>query len=96
MISTSCRGTGKGVDAGTLAVYLHYTKRKNFRVFGVDLAAGALQYAPGIFKALVDTNLVPLNVLSCAHANSYRISSFQGISVTGNWGTLDARAAESP
>ena len=96
MIYPSCRGTGKGVDAGTIAVYLHYTKRKNFRVFGTDLAAGALQYAPGIFKALVGADLVPANALSCAHANSYLISSFQGITVTGNWGTFDARAAESP
>ena len=90
--STTCRGTGKGVDAGTLAVYLHKVKgSKGFRVFGIDMSVEALQYAPKIFKALVDAELVPPTVLSCARANAYRIYSFVGIRLSGNWGATRAR-----
>lgn len=79
-------GTGKAIDAGTLAVYLHSLGKTNFRVIGVDLEVVALQFAPGVFAALVEAGLVPPDVLSCTVANSWAITSFQGIFATYNWG----------
>jgi hypothetical protein len=79
-------GTGKAIDAGTLAVYLHYLGKTNFRVIGVDMEVVALQFAPGVFAALVLAGLVPPDVLSCTVANSWAITSFEGIFFTYNWG----------